>query len=60
MQSGHGTRGFVPLLYSAAWGALLYALIEQIASGQIRLAWISGVLLVLAAAAGAWNVIERA
>jgi hypothetical protein len=48
------------LLYSAAWGALLYAFIEQIASGQSRLAWISGALLTGAAAVGAWNAIERA
>jgi len=53
-------RGWAPLFYSAAWGALLYACLEQIASGQNRLAWISGALLVLAAAVGAWNAIERA
>jgi len=37
-------RGWAPLFYSAAWGALLYACLEQIASGQNRLAWISGAL----------------
>ncbi len=53
-------RGLAWPIYSAACGALLYACIEQIASGQSHLAWISGVLLIMAAVVAAWNAIERA
>ena len=42
------------ILYAMACGALLYACLDQIAGGQIRLAWISGTLLIFAAIA-VWN-----
>lgn len=52
-------RRLAPLLYASACGALLYAWIDQIASGQSRLAWISGGLLLLAAIVALWNAVER-
>jgi len=51
-------RRVVPLLYATACGALRYAGIDQIASGQSGLAFISGVLL-LAVAVGVWNAVQR-
>ncbi|MGH7122826.1 MAG: hypothetical protein ACREFI_00535 [Stellaceae bacterium] len=50
-------RRLAPILYSAACGALLYACIDEIASGQIRLAWTSGALLLAAILVGLWNAI---
>jgi hypothetical protein len=52
-------RRLAPLLYAAGCGALLYACIDQIASGQSSLAWISGTLLLLAAIVGVWNAMQR-
>ena len=52
-------RRLAPFLYATACGALLYACIDQIASGQSGLAWVSGTLLLLAAIVGAWNAVQR-
>ena len=59
MDFEHIVRRLVPLLYATACGALLYACIDQIASGQSGQAWISGTLLLLATIVGVWNAMHR-